>query len=58
LYIVKDKGGKPDRKTYPPPDVLRNPFRNLKSERSQDYVQKPQQNCMLMNLASGWKPRN
>jgi hypothetical protein len=28
---------------------LRNPYRNLKSENSQDYVQKPQRNCMFMN---------
>jgi hypothetical protein len=27
--------------------------RNLKSENSQDYAQKPQRNCMFMNSASG-----
>jgi hypothetical protein len=32
--------------------VRRNPFRNLKSENSQDYAQKPQQNCTFMNSAS------
>ncbi len=31
---------------------LRNPNRNLKSENSQDYAQKPQQNCTFMNSAS------
>jgi hypothetical protein len=31
---------------------LRNPYRNLKSENSQDYAQKPQQNCTYMNFAS------
>ncbi len=39
---VKEKGGKPDRKPYPLPYGLRNPYRNLKSENSQDYAQKPQ----------------
>jgi hypothetical protein len=28
-------------------------YENLKSENSQDYAQKPQQNCMFMNSASG-----
>jgi hypothetical protein len=32
---------------------LRNPYRNLKSENSQDYAQKPQRNCTFMNSASG-----
>ncbi len=36
------------------PYGLRNPYRNLKSENSQDYAQKPQQNCMFMNSASEW----
>jgi len=31
LYTVKEKGGKPDRKPYPLPYGLRNPYRNLKS---------------------------
>ncbi len=31
---------------------LRNPYRNLKSENSQDYAQKPQRNCMFMNSAT------
>jgi hypothetical protein len=39
---VKEKGGKPDRKPYTLPYGIRNPFRNLKSENSQDYAQKPQ----------------
>jgi hypothetical protein len=32
---------------------LRNPYRNLKFENSQDYAQKPQRDCMFMNTASG-----
>ncbi len=32
LHIVKKKGGKPDRKPYPLPYGLRNPYRNLKAE--------------------------
>jgi len=30
----------------------RNPYRKLKSDNSQDYAQKPQRNCTLMNSAS------
>ncbi len=41
-YCVKEKGG------Y----GLRNPYRNLKSENSQDYAQKPERNCTFMNSAS------
>ncbi len=52
LYAVKEKGGKPDRKPYSLPYGLRNPYRNLKSENSQDYAQKPQRNCTFMNLSS------
>jgi hypothetical protein len=37
---VKEKGRKPNRKPYD----LRNPSRNLKSENSHDYAQKPQKN--------------
>ncbi len=40
-------------KPNPLPYGLRNPYRNLKSENSQGYAQKPQRNCMFMNLASG-----
>jgi hypothetical protein len=58
LYIVKEKGGKPDRKPYPLPYGLRNPYRNLKSENSQDYAQKPQRNCTFMNSASGLQQQN
>ncbi len=54
LYTVKEKGGKPDRKPCPLPYGLRNPYRNLKSENFQDYAQKPQQNCRLMNSASDY----
>jgi hypothetical protein len=53
LYTVKDKGGKPDRKPYPLPYGLRNPYRNLKSENSQDYARKPRRSCTFMNSASG-----
>jgi hypothetical protein len=53
LYTVKEKWGKPDRKTYPLSYGLRNPYRNTKSENSQDYAQKPQWNCTFMNSASG-----
>ena len=40
--FCKGEGGKPDRKPYPLPYGLRNPYRNLKFENSQDYAQKPQ----------------
>jgi hypothetical protein len=48
----KGEGGKPDRKPYPLPYGLRNPYRNLMSENFQDYAQKPQRNCTFMNSAS------
>jgi hypothetical protein len=48
-YIERDEGGKPDRKPFPYPYGLRNPYRNLISENCQDYVQKPQRNCTFMN---------
>jgi hypothetical protein len=51
LYTVKEKGGKLDRKPYPLHYGLRNPNRNLKSEISQDYTQKPRRNCTFMNWA-------
>ncbi len=53
LYTVKEEGGKPDRKLHPLPYALRKPYRNLKSENSQDYAQKPQRNCTFMKSASG-----
>jgi hypothetical protein len=40
LYTVKEKGGKPDRKSYPLLCGLRNPYSNLKFENSQDNAQK------------------
>ncbi len=49
---VKEKAGKPDRKPYPLPYGLRNTYKNLKSENSQDYAQKPQRDCTFMNSAS------
>jgi hypothetical protein len=39
LYTVQEKGGKPDRKPHPLHYGLKNPYRNLKSENSQDYAQ-------------------
>ncbi len=48
LYTVKEKGGKPDRKPYHLPYGLRNSYKNLESENSQDYAQKPQRNCMFL----------
>jgi hypothetical protein len=36
----------------PFPDGLRNLYRNLKSDNSQDYAQKPQRNYTFMNPAS------
>jgi hypothetical protein len=54
--MVKEKGGKPDRKLNPLPDRLRNPYGNLKCENSQDHAQKPQQNCTFMNSASVVEP--
>ncbi len=48
------KEGKPDRKPHPLPYGLRNPYRNLKSENSHGYAQKPirQRDCTFMNSAS------
>jgi hypothetical protein len=37
----------------PPSLWLKNPYRNLKSENSQDFAQKPQRNWTLMNSTSG-----
>ncbi len=48
----KETGGEPDRKPYPLLYGLTNPYIYLKSENSQDYAQKPQQNCTFMNSAS------
>ncbi len=42
LYTGEEKGGNPDRKTYPLPNNLRNLYRNLKSANFQDYAQTPQ----------------
>jgi hypothetical protein len=53
FYTIKEKGGKPDSKPHTLPYGVRNPYRNLKSENSQDYAQKPQRNCKFMNSASG-----
>jgi hypothetical protein len=49
LYTVKEK----ERKPYPLPYGLRNPYRNrCKSESCQDYARKPQRNCAFMNSVS------
>jgi hypothetical protein len=50
VYTVKEKGGKPGEKPHPLP---KNPYRNLKSENSEDYVKKPQRKFTFMNSASG-----
>ncbi len=52
MYIVKENGGKTDIKSRPLLYGLRNLYRNLKSENSQDYAQKPQRNFTFMNSAS------
>jgi hypothetical protein len=52
MHTEKEKGGKPDRKPYPLPYGLRNPYINLKSEYSQDYAQIPQRNFIFMNSSS------
>jgi hypothetical protein len=39
--LIKDKDGKLYRKLHLLPYGLRNPCRNLKSENSADYAQKP-----------------
>jgi hypothetical protein len=48
----KKKTGKPNRKSYALQYGSKNPCRNLKSENSQDYAQKPLWNCTFMNSAS------
>jgi hypothetical protein len=55
----KGERRKPDSKPYPLPySLIRNPYRNLKSEKSQDYAQKPQRNRTFMNSATDvTKPR-
>ncbi len=46
----KGERRKPDSKPYPLPySSIRNPYRNPKSEKYQDYAQKPQRNCTFMN---------
>jgi hypothetical protein len=50
-----EKVGKPDAKLYPLPFCLRSPYRNLRSENSQDYAQKLNEieQCLFINSASG-----
>jgi hypothetical protein len=47
----RKKGGKPDRKSHPLSFDLRNLYRNLQPENSQDYARKPR-NWLFMNSAS------
>jgi hypothetical protein len=57
LYTVKEKGGKTRIKPHLLPYGLRNPYRNPKSENSQDYAQDPQRNCKFMiagREGGGW----
>jgi hypothetical protein len=51
LYTVQEKGGKPDRKPHPLPYGLRNPYSNLKSEKSQ-CPETSTKLCTFMNLSS------
>ncbi len=48
LYTVKEKGGKPDRKSYYLPWFEKSIQKHYVSE-SQDYAKKPQWSCMFMN---------
>jgi hypothetical protein len=57
VYTVNEKGGKPDRKSHLLIYGLRTPYRDLMSENSQDYAQKPQRNCTFMNMATGYVRR-
>ncbi len=47
LYTVKEKAGNPYRQSYPFLYGLRNPYRNLRYEKSQDYAHEPQ--CWLLD---------
>jgi hypothetical protein len=51
-YSFYRKKGENLKKTNPLPYGLRNTYRNLKSENSQDYAQRPQRTCKFMNSAS------
>jgi hypothetical protein len=55
LYAVKEKGGKPDRKPYPLPYGLRNPYRNLSLRTLKIMPENLNKltKCMFMNSASG-----
>jgi hypothetical protein len=50
LYIVNEKGGKPDRNSHPFLYGLRNPYRDLMSENMPS-------NCTFMNSATGYVSR-
>ncbi len=51
-FLDEIKSKMSDGKPYPLTFGLRNPYRNLKSENSQDHAWKSQQNCTSMNSAS------
>jgi hypothetical protein len=53
--LTVSSGNLPNRKPHPLPYGLRNPYRNLKSENSQHYAQKPERNCTFMNSATWLK---
>jgi hypothetical protein len=48
---VNEKGGKLDKKPYPFPFGLINPYINLKSENFQDYAQKKEEEEISMKLS-------
>ncbi len=54
LYTVKEREGKPDRKPYTYPYVLRNPYRTSSLINLKIIAQKPQRNWTFMNLAAGF----
>ncbi len=58
VHCTGERRKKPDRKPYHLPYGLRNPYRNHKSETSQDNAQKPQPNCTFMNSASALVSHN
>ncbi len=46
FYTAKEKGGKPDWKPYPVSYELRNPYRNLKSQNSDECIHTPKSLCI------------
>jgi hypothetical protein len=49
---VEEKGEKPDRKPYPLPYGLRNPYRKLKSENSPGCPETSMKFCTFINSAN------